>query len=212
MIELYQGDCIEYMRTLADGAVDCVITDPPYGVGKAAWDDEFPTDWIPDAWRIAPRMLVMPGNTALIRAATAIGQYRDCIVLHNRNGMTLSAIAFGSYIPVLACGDWKWRAQPNLLPFNVTITEKINHPSPKPVAAMRQLIARFTEPGATVFDPFMGSGTTGVACVQTGRHFIGCEIDAGYFAIAKKRIDQAAMQPQLFAHAAPAAVQLEAYA
>ena len=62
---------------------------------------------------------------------------------------------------------------------------------------MRRLIVKLTAPSATVFDPFMGSGTTGVACVQTGRNFIGCEIDAGYFAIAEKRIKDAQQQPLL---------------
>jgi DNA modification methylase len=51
--------------------------------------------------------------------------------------------------------------------------------------------------GATVLDPFMGSGTTGVACVQTGRSFIGIEIDPGYFAIAQKRIAEAQLQMRL---------------
>ena len=57
-----------------------------------------------------------------------------------------------------------------------------------------------TRPGDTVLDPFMGSGTTGVACVQTGRNFIGIEIDEGYFNIAKQRIEQA--QPPLFVETA----------
>ena len=62
---------------------------------------------------------------------------------------------------------------------------------------MRWIIENYTKPGATVFDPFMGSGTTGVACVQTGRNFIGCEIDAGYFEIAQRRIALAQQQPML---------------
>jgi site-specific DNA-methyltransferase (adenine-specific) len=56
---------------------------------------------------------------------------------------------------------------------------------------MRQLVHLFSNEGQTVLDPFMGSGTTGVACVNTGRNFIGCEIDPGYFAIAQKRIAEA---------------------
>jgi len=66
-----------------------------------------------------------------------------------------------------------------------------NHPTEKPVQLIRQMVEQFSDPGDTVFDPFMGSGTTGVACVQTGRNFIGCEIDPKYFAIAKRRIDEA---------------------
>jgi site-specific DNA-methyltransferase (adenine-specific) len=69
------------------------------------------------------------------------------------------------------------------------------HPTQKPVAVMAWIIEHYTKPGNTVLDPFMGSGTTGVACVQTGRNFIGIEIDPGYFEIAKRRIEQA--QPAL---------------
>jgi len=58
----------------------------------------------------------------------------------------------------------------------------------------------------------MGSGTTGVACIQTGRRFIGCEIDPGYFAIAKRRIELAQMQPMLIEPVAAPPVQLEAFA
>jgi len=59
---------------------------------------------------------------------------------------------------------------------------------------MRWAIENYTNEGDTILDPFMGSGTTGVACVQTGRNFIGCEIDPTYFAIAEKRIKEAQEQ------------------
>jgi site-specific DNA-methyltransferase (adenine-specific) len=62
---------------------------------------------------------------------------------------------------------------------------------------MRHLIVNFTNPNDTILDPFMGSGTTGVACVQTGRNFIGIEIDSDYFKIAERRIKEAQMQPRL---------------
>lgn len=72
--------------------------------------------------------------------------------------------------------------------------DKLVHPNEKPVSLMRQLVMAVTTTGATVLDPFMGSGTTGVACMQTGRNFIGIEIDPGYFAIAKRRIEAAQAQ------------------
>lgn len=65
------------------------------------------------------------------------------------------------------------------------------HPTQKPVALMEYLIRTYTNPGDTVLDNCMGSGTTGVACVNTGRNFIGMEMDAGYFAVAEKRIGEA---------------------
>jgi DNA modification methylase len=74
---------------------------------------------------------------------------------------------------------------------------------------MRWIVERTTRKGDTIFDPFMGSGTTGVACVQLGRNFIGCEIDPKYFAIAEKRIHEATLQPQLFTEKKPEETQTE---
>ena len=71
------------------------------------------------------------------------------------------------------------------------------HKSQKPIKLIVELLEKYTNPGDTIFDPFMGSGTTGVACVQTGRNFIGCEVDEGYFNIAQRRIAEAQMQPSL---------------
>jgi len=73
-----------------------------------------------------------------------------------------------------------------------------HHPTVKPLALMRYLVNLVTRPEHVVLDPFMGSGTTGVACMALGRRFIGVELDEGYLEIAKRRI----------AHAAAEAVQL----
>jgi DNA modification methylase len=72
------------------------------------------------------------------------------------------------------------------------------HPTQKPVQLAEHFIKLHTRPGDLVLDPFMGSGTTGVACVRMGRRFIGVEIDPGYFAIAQRRIAEAQLQPRLF--------------
>ena len=73
-----------------------------------------------------------------------------------------------------------------------------NHPTQKPVSLYLYLLQTYTNSGDVVLDICMSSGTTGVACVQLGRNFIGCEIDPKYFAIAEKRIKQAALQEPLF--------------
>jgi site-specific DNA-methyltransferase (adenine-specific) len=73
-----------------------------------------------------------------------------------------------------------------------------HHKNEKPVRLMARLLRLLTDEGATVLDPFMGSGTTGVACLQTGRRFVGIEIDEGYFKIAQKRLDEAANAAPLF--------------
>ena len=76
--------------------------------------------------------------------------------------------------------------------------EYFDHPTQKPVSLMKEMLFKFTEPHQTIYDPFMGSGTTGVACMQTGRNFIGCELEPKYYSIAEKRIKSAALQPSLF--------------
>jgi adenine-specific DNA-methyltransferase len=79
----------------------------------------------------------------------------------------------------------------------VSAKDNTAHPTTKPLWLMQRLVTVSTNPGMTVLDCFMGSGTTGVACVQTGRKFIGIEIDEGYFDIACKRISDALKQPLL---------------
>lgn len=86
-------------------------------------------------------------------------------------------------------------------------TDESEHPARFPVRFARELVAPFTDVGQTVCDPFMGVGTTGVACAKLGRKFIGVEIEPRYFDIACKRIEQAYAQPDLFVAPAPKATQ-----
>jgi site-specific DNA-methyltransferase (adenine-specific) len=72
------------------------------------------------------------------------------------------------------------------------------HPTEKPVSLMREIVSLFSNNGETILDPFMGSGTTGVACAKLGRKFIGIEIEPKYFDIACRRIEAAYKQPDLF--------------
>lgn len=79
----------------------------------------------------------------------------------------------------------------NVLRFDVDGGKNRVHPSQKPVALLEYLIRTYTRPGETVLDNCMGSGSTGVACVHTGRRFIGMEQDEQYFAVAERRIAEA---------------------
>lgn len=81
------------------------------------------------------------------------------------------------------------------------------HPTEKPVSLMRDLVTLFSDFGQTICDPFMGSGTTGVACAKLGRKFIGIELEPKYFDIACRRIEEAYRQPRLFTEPAPKPVQ-----
>lgn len=192
-VTLHLGNCLTVMKGMADKSVDCVVTDPPYGCGKADWDDAFPTAWYSEAKRIAKMVAIITGASGLKDSIPLVGDdFVDVISARNLNGMTRSPAGFGNWIACVLAGG-KPRQGVTFFEF-VVDGEMPNHPSPKPIDYMRKLICRLTDEGATVFDPFAGSGSTGVACIKTGRHFIGCEIDPGYFAIAQRRIEQAQMQ------------------
>ena len=197
-VELYQGDCLEIMRTMPDKSVDFIYADPPYGVNKAEWDKEYFTGWEQDTVRLSKHGVVANKGTKYIaRAIDAFADsYRDLYYAWNRNGMTRSSIGFMNVLVAIVAGE-NIRMGQNFTRFTIKDLTRKNHPSPKPVEYIKNLIVRFTKEGETILDPFMGSGTTGVACVQTGRNFIGIEIDKTYFAIAEKRIKEAQQQPLL---------------
>jgi len=190
---LILGDCLEVLPQL--GPVDAVVTDPPYGANKAAWDTEFPIEWY--SLIRAERVVVITGSQGLTDAIRLVGsEFIDVIAARNMNGMTRGPLGFGNWLAaVIAKG--KPRQGTNAFDFAV-YGEMPDHPSPKPLIYMLKLIGRVTEPGETILDPFMGSGTTGIACVRLGRRFIGIEIDEGYFDIACERIRRAYAQPDLF--------------
>lgn len=105
----------------------------------------------------------------------------------------------GDFIRDKTVGGWVTSSNGSRYPMTVQDFNQASntvHPTQKPVALLEYLIKTYTHPGNTVLDFTMGSGTTGVACVQTGRNFIGIELDSDYFAIAERRIAQA--QPPLF--------------
>jgi hypothetical protein len=185
---VHTGDCLDVLRTLPDGLV--TIADPPYGCNKAGWDTEFPTAWYPLAREYSRLVCIITGSVGLRDSLRLVGDdLVDIIAARNMNGMTRGPIGFGNWLgAVVACG--KPRQGPNAFDFSVR-GGKPEHPSPKPVEYMVKLVERLTEPGDTILDPFCGSGTTGVACMQTGRNFIGIELDPGYADIARRRIADA---------------------
>jgi site-specific DNA-methyltransferase (adenine-specific) len=173
------GDCLEILPTLS--GVDAVVTDPPYGIGKDDWDNEIP-NWLP---------LVEGIPTAAFCGVVGMRDYPtpDWCGAWVRAGSVQRNGRFGGF------NNW----EPSLF-FNIkrlandTISEpnyhdKTGHPTTKPTRLMVRLVERM--PGETICDPFMGSGTTGVACQRLGRKFIGIEREPKYFDIACRRIEEA---------------------
>jgi len=210
---LFLADCRDVLASIAD--VDAVVTDPPYGValgsadhpsGKgpyASFEDtpenvrEHVVPAVTQAISMAKRAAVTPGT----RCAFFYPVPYEIGAIYFPAGAGFSRWGFCSSQPILYYGkDPKpiTRKEPNSVQCT-EIAEKNGHPCPKPLRLMEWLVARVTAPGELVLDPFMGSGTTGVACINTGRKFVGIEKEPHYFEIACARIRAAYSQGRLFA-------------
>jgi site-specific DNA-methyltransferase (adenine-specific) len=216
---LYLGDCLEIMPGL--GKVDAVVTDPPYGLSGAATEKNAYTSFSDDAAATEAlvksvislcscRLIMTPGQKLMFKypEPDAIGAF------FYPAGTGSCSWGFVGWQPIFYYGkdpilaDGKGRAMNSFS--STEQAEKNGHPCPKPLKSWTKLTKRVTRRGETILDPFMGSGTTGVASAKLGRKFIGIEIDAEYFDIACKRIEQAYAQPSLFDQLpTPKAVQMK---
>jgi DNA modification methylase len=190
---------------------DALITDPPYGVDKAEWDSAYP-EWIEEAALKAARSVcIMPGLWALPGCSMRLGDaYKGIIAGRNVNGMTFGPLGFNNWIPAVCAGETPRRGM-DAFEFSIGAEPKPEHPSPKPLSYMLKLVARVTDVGWTVIDPFAGSGTTAVACALLDRAFTGIEIGEAYFDTACRRIEEAYRQPRLFSEPIPQPKQEELF-
>lgn len=185
--------------------VDAVVTDPPYGVG-VDYDtyDDTPENFRKTINAVIPmcralaKFVVMPvGDRTALRQIYIDHDPGWLISWHKGSPGTRSPIGFNSWEPHVCWG------RPTNAMHDAFSTrcgfEDDRHPCPKPIAYSNWLCSRAADYGETIADPFMGSGTTGVACMTLGRKFIGIELSPKYFDIACERIDQAQRQQRLFA-------------
>ncbi len=216
---LILGDCREVLPTL--GKVDAVVTDPPYGINVDTNSQRFSGgvltagkrrvgvdygrpihgddgDFDPSPFLAADEIIMwgwnnfagkLPRGTALIWIKTGDA-------------------GFGAF---LSDAEIAWFNRGHGVYCFRDLTNKAEsahrvHPTQKPLPLMRWCVSRIKS--ETILDPFMGSGTTGVACVKLGRRFIGIEIEPKHFATACRRIESAYKQPDLFVQRPPAPEQL----
>ena len=198
------GDCRDILPTL--GKVDAVVTDPPYGIGKdgqvqttggnggrkaydfLGWDSERPTaDIFKLVLASAPQAIIWGGNYfADLLPATGKWLVWD-------KGQRINQ----------SDGELAWTSRSGALRIKTLnrvelMIDGAEHPTQKPVRLMKWCIKQLEDDADTILDPFMGSGTTGVAAVQMGRDFIGIEREPSYFDIACKRIEDAQRQGDMF--------------
>jgi len=205
--QLYNGDAIKVLAGLKPMRKALLLTDPPYGehitkkankYGKAThasrkasgecWDDQIVNPaWIAQAMKVTADQIIFGGNYYLdVLPATR------CFIVWDKRG-DLPDVPF---TPV----EWAWTSF-SKQPVKYTILRHgfikdgndpdTGHASQKPVKLMEQIIRDFAKPGTVIVDPFMGSGSTGVAAVRLGFDFIGVEIDPHWYRVAEQRIQNA---------------------
>ena len=236
-MKLYKGECLEVMKSIPDGSIDAIITDPPYGTTACKWDSVIPFE---PMWQQLNRIIKPNGAVVLFGSEpfssalrmSNIKNYKQDLIWNKPNAtnpmqakrrhlqktenIMLFYMKQCTYNPqglirvnkitkqgstgIISDGR-KTRKKEYYQEFsnypNTILNYKRDkqlHPTQKPVALMEYLIKTYTNENETVLDFTMGSGSTGVACVNTKRNFIGIELDNKYFNIAKQRIGQAQLK------------------
>ena len=219
MIDLRHGDCLELMKDIPNNSIDMILVDPPYkmtkrgkscrpnwmpnNMGENVFNGEIPNtkDWMTECYRILKEgthfYTFCNTNDILEYLQTA----KECgFKLHNiitmikdtgmpcrwylKNCELVLFFRKGKAKPIndMTSRDWVKVNMPTKKNGKLHITQK-------PLDFIQKLVTNSSNEGDTVLDCFMGSGTTGVACVNTNRNFIGIELDENYFNIAKERIE-----------------------
>ena len=213
--QIVQGDCREVMASFPDGCFDAVVTDPPYGIG---WYH----DGTGGTYQVAPSLLITGDDEPFDPCFMLPLAPKLCLFGANHYADKLPPSAHwlvwdkrdGMGSTDQADAEMAWMTPPGLVRVvrhrwkgYVRDSERGSakeHPTQKPVALMRWVLDELrVPPGGLILDPFMGSGTTAVACVQTGRGFVGIELSEDYCDIARRRVAEALLQPRLDFDAPP---------
>lgn len=221
MYKLYNGDCLEIMDRLIDEGVkvDCILTDPPYGMNfKSNYrkekynsivnDDNL--DFIENYFSKCYTLLKEDTHIYCFCSWHNIDKFKmefekyfklKNIIVWEKNNTSMGDLK-GSYAPkheFILYGHKGRRLRNGFRYADIIKANRTNnklHPTQKPVDLLEIFIKQSTDKNDVVFDGFMGSGTTGVACMNTNRKFIGVELDNNYFNIASKRIEEAFFNAQ----------------
>ena len=248
---LILGDCLEVMKTLTDGSVDMIWTDPPYGHSNhdgdfnarlndhrgiagapIANDDAEGMRRVVDGMLTEAARVLSPDCCCCCCCCCGGGGPRPTFAWvadrMDRDGLAFfHSVIWNKKNPGLG---WRYRRQHEMVMiahreggkllwandeiaarniFDMMPPRERNHPNEKPLGMVEHFIELHSVVGQTILDPFMGSGTTLVACQRMGRHGTGIEIDPGYFEIACRRVDEAARQPDLLIRATQTPTQEE---
>jgi site-specific DNA-methyltransferase (adenine-specific) len=220
-VEIWLGDCRDVLPLIE--RVDAVVTDPPYSdvtrAGARTRNDAvhsgdilvpFSISWEdlkerfdacqPKRWFIAS-VDWRHGVSLEITPPTGTKFVRGGVWVKSNSAPQFTGDRPAPGWEFIACmhgpDKMRWNGGGKRGVWQTSIANQNGHPTPKPVSLIEEFVSDFTDLRELVLDPFMGSGTTGVACVNLGRSFIGIESEPKYFDIAHRRISEALSRPRL---------------
>lgn len=206
--QIYNEDCLQFMKQLPDEYFDLIITDPPYGIGEkniqnnksrgklakstnwkdsGEWDNSIPSEeCFKEMLRVSKNQIMFGGNYM-----TQYLNPSSCWIVWDKdngnNDFADCELAWTSFNKAVRKFKWRWNG---MLQEDMKNKEKREHPTQKPVSLGLWILGKFAKEGDLIFDPFVGSGSFLVACKQKGFNFVGCEINKDYVEIANKRLAQ----------------------
>jgi len=213
VIKLICGDALEELKNIPENYVDLILTDPPYntknigpnkreyswGIMQLSKEDyiSFCKVWFQEAYRISKNIVFTPGIANICNYPQpfwVLCWHKPAAVSYNRMG------GYNAWEPIFIYGRAKKRIGQDYIKFNTLNLKKgpeREHPCPKPLDLIKWIIIHFSDEGNLVLDPFIGFGTTGVACKMLNRKFIGIEINHEYIEMARRRIEDTFYEPTL---------------
>lgn len=199
---IYNEDCIQGLKKLPDKSVDCIITDPPYGVGKKY--DKFKdnigevidllNNVMPELKRVCKGTILVYASMKHLKQWLETNPDRILFFIKDYIQIMPCTIQYATDPILVFFGEEKPTNKPMIRDwFHLTTADtskkpKLNHPTIKPLNAIRDLVKRFSKEGDIVLDCFMGSGTTALACKQLNRRYVGFEISPEYCKIIENRL------------------------
>src|SRR5699024_2021510 len=211
--KIYNMDCLEGMKNIPDKSVDLVVTDPPYGInisktgkvggGKLAkvkyygvkdWDKKIPNKRVfEEIFRISKNQVIFGGNYFIEYLYNS-----NCGIVWDKNNSGNFAdceLAWTRFDTAVRKSKYTWNG---FIQENMKNKEERIHPTQKPAPLFEWIVKNYSEEGQTILDPFMGSGTTAIACHRLQRNFIGFELDKEYHKLATERYEKEKSQSTIF--------------
>lgn len=210
--DVYNMDCLEYMKTIPDKFFDLCIADPPYGIGadkrqkarsnkkhgkacansklyiESDWDCEpVSNDVINEMLRVSKKAIIWGANHFISK----IAYDSSCWIVWDKdngsNGYADCELAWSNFRSAVRKFKYKWHG---MLQENMKNKEERIHPTQKPVALYSWLLDNYAKIGDKIFDPFLGSGSSRIAAFKKGFDFYGCELDKEYFKASEERFQK----------------------